>query len=341
MNGHRPWGYNNPGPPWGNFPAIRTPFGPRFAADLVDNSAYPPLTPEDLQALAAEGLLPPQMWQSPSIEEMGPVASRILKTDFDLGINAPETPQDEINRRGQVGDAMRAVPLLNLGRGATLGPGDTRVQVLDARGLDCLTPIGIALGYDVPEGEESLPENCDLYVQAEIEWGVGGAQHHAVVDVGRGTIIRINAATFVRVFYNYTPDISTVGPDGSKDPRSGPDIVGIALLGYGTPSFRPSPARFTQRVKAVGGAGGQSSAIPIPKFASSYCVVGETSSITGWTSLLLPALANDGIGHSVFQPLADGMLESQLVIPNGMTAMQLTNGTAVQQAVQIVFTIML
>ena len=24
MNGHRPWGYNNPGPPWGNFPAIRT-----------------------------------------------------------------------------------------------------------------------------------------------------------------------------------------------------------------------------------------------------------------------------------------------------------------------------
>ena len=338
MNGpgpRPPWGRTRPGPPWGSFPPILPPFGPRFAADLVDNGAYPPLTPEDLQALAAEGLLPPQFWQGPSIAEMGPVASRILKTDFDLGINAPETPQDEINRRGQIGESMRAVPLLNLGRGATLGAGDTRVQVLDARGLDCLTPIGIALGYDIPEGEDSLVSTDEVFVQAEVEWGVGGAQHHCTVDVGRGTQLRITAATFVRVFYNYTPDQSTTPP------RTGPDIVGIALLGYGTPSFRNSPARFTQRVKNVTASGGVSGVIPIPKFAQSYGVVGEKASIAGWSATLLPSLAPDAFGHTVFQPLTDGMLENNWYVPQGMTAIQLTNGSMTAQPANIVFTIML
>jgi hypothetical protein len=325
----------HPGPPWGNFPPIQPPFGPRLTADLVDNGTYPPLTPEDLQILAAEGLLPPHFWQGPSIEEMGRESAKILKTDFDLGVTLPETGEEVVARRGQVGDSFRGLQPLNLGRGTILSPGDTRVLIVQAKGLDCLTPVGAALGVNFPEGEESLEDTADVFIRAEVEWGVGGAAHHATVDVGRGTQIRVPAASFIRIYYNYTPDLSTTPP------RTGPNVEGVALLGYGTPSFRPSPARFTQRVGTVNGDGGKSNVIPIPKFAQSYGVVGETASIAGWSALLLPALGNDGNGHSVFQPLTDGMLESQLPVPEGMTAIQLTNGTGTPQKANIIFTIML
>ena len=329
MNGYRP------GPPFGPFPPFQPPYGPRFAADLTDNQAYPPISPEDLQELAAQGLLPAEFWHGPDVEDMGRESAKILRTDFNLAVNAPESPQDEISRRGWGNESFRHLPLPNLGRGAPLSPGDTRVQILDARGLDALTPVGIMLGYDITEGEDSLEPTDDVFLQAEIEWGVGGAQHHCTVDVIRGTMLRLPAATFVRVFYNYTPDKSTTPP------RTGPDIFGIALLGYGTPSFRPSPARFTQRVASVAGSGGASSNIPIPKFAASYGVVGETASIAGWTALQLAALDADAFGHTVFQPLADGQMESQNPIANGMTAIKLTNGSMVAQKTNIIFTIML
>jgi hypothetical protein len=327
VNGYRP--------PFGAFPPIRPPFGPRFAADLVDNGAYPPLSPEDLQALAAAGLLPAEFWGGPSIEEMGRESAKVLKTDFDLGVNQPETPQDIISRRGQVGDSFRGLQPLNLGRGTTLDAGDTRVLIVEARGLDGLNPVGVMLGYDIPEGQASLLPTDDVFVKAEIEWGVGGAQHHAMVDVGRGTQIRLSAASYVKVYYNYTPDQSTTPP------RTGPTITGIALLGYGTPSFRPSPARFTQRVAAVAGSGGTSSNIPIPKFAQSYGVVGETASIAGWTALLLPSEAPDVNGHTVFQVLSDAQEESQWYVPEAMNYIQLKNGSATTQKANIVFTIML
>jgi hypothetical protein len=337
MNGYRPG--SPPGPPWGPVPPFRRPFGPRMAADLVDNQTYPPITPEDLQQLAMMGLLPPETWASPDVDEMGRESAKVLESDFRMGAAMPETGEEVVRRRGLVGDSFRGLQPLNLGRGAVCDAGDTRVLIVEARGLDSLTPVGIMLGFDVPEGEASLANTTDLFIQAEIEWGVGGAQHHAVVDVGRGTQLRLAAASYVKVFYNYTPDQSTTPP------RTGPPITGIGLLGYGTPSFRPSPARFTQRVKSVPAVASAptnvSSVIEIPKFASSYGVVGETASIAGWSAQLLPALVNDGNGHSVFQPLADNLDESQLEIPNGMTAIQLTNGSSTAQKVNIVFTIML
>jgi hypothetical protein len=314
-----------------------------MAADMSENGVWPPLTPEDLQAMAAEGLLPPEFWRGPEITEMGRESAKILKTDFDLAANAPESPQDEINARGPLGDTFRTVVATNLGRGVPLSAGEVRVPILEARGLNCLNPVGIILGYDVSYAGPSDPLEVDptspiatqdIFLRATIEIGVGGATQHIKVDVGRGTQIRVPAASFVRVYYDYEPD------DSTTPPRTGPDIVGIALLGYGTPSFRPSPARFTQRVASVAPTG-TSSVIEIPKFAQSYGVVGEKASIAGWSATLLPAVANDGNGHSVFQPLTDGMMESQLFIPNAMTAIQLTNGSATAQPVNIVFSIML
>jgi hypothetical protein len=81
--------------------------------------------------------------------------------------------------------------------------------------------------------------------------------------------------------------------------------------------------------------------IPIPKFAQSYGVVGEKASIAGWSATLLPSLAPDAFGHTVFQPLTDGMLENNWYVPQGMTAIQLTNGSTTTQPANIVFTIML
>ena len=329
-------GYRYPiGPPFGAFPPIAPPFGARFAADVTDNGAYPPLSPEDLAALAAEGLLPPEFWAGPSVAEMGRENAKILKSDFDMGVTRPETPQEVVSARGQVGDTFRTAQPMNLGRGVPLSAGDTRVLIVEARGLDCLTPVGVTLGYDIPEGEASLLPTDEIFCQAEVQWGVGGATHSVTVDVGRGTQIRLPAATFIRVYYNYTPDQSTTPP------RTGPDIIGIALLGYGTPSFRSSPARFTQRVKSVLGSGGVSSVIAIPKFAQSYGVVGETASISSWTAKLLPSTNNDGFGHSAFQVLTDGQMESAYPIPEGFTAIQLTNGSSTAQPVSIVFTVML
>jgi hypothetical protein len=323
------------GPPFGAFPPIVPPFGARFAADVTDNGAYPPMTPEDLAALGAEGMLPPEFWLGPSVEEMGRQSAKILKSDFDMGVTRPEMPQEVISARGQVGDTFRTAQPMNLGRGVPLSAGDTRVLIVEARGLDCLTPVGVTLGYDIPEGEASLIATDEIFIQATIEYGVGGATYYATVDVGRGTQIRLPAATFIRVYYNYTPDQNT------SPPRTGPNIVGIALLGYGTPSFRSSPARFTQRVKSVTGSGGTSSIFAIPKSASSYTVIGETASIAGWTVKQFPNLVPDGASHTVFQTLADGQMESAYPIPEGMTAMQLTNMTSTAQRVAVVFTVML
>ena len=351
-------GYRYPiGPPFGAFPPIAPPYGARFAADVTDNGAYPPLSPEDLAALAAEGLLPPEFWAGPSVAEMGRESAKILKSDFDMGVTRPETPQEVVSARGQVGDTFRTAQAMNLGRSATLEAGDTRVLVLEARGLDCLTPVGITLGYDIvglstqyvaepipptvdggtpyPGGQFGVEPTDDPFIEADIEWGVGGATLHAQVDVGRGTQIRLPAATFIRVYYNYTPDPTT------SPPRTGPNIIGTALLGYGTPSFRGSPARFTQRVKSVSGSGGTSSVFAIPKFAAAYTVIGETASIAGWTVKQVPNLAPDAFGHTAFQVLSDGQMESAYPVVAGMTAMQLTNTTSTSQPVAVVFDIRL
>ena len=351
-------GYRYPiGPPFGAFPPIAPPYGARFAADVTDNGAYPPLSPEDLAALAAEGLLPPEFWAGPSVAEMGRESAKILKSDFDMGVTRPETPQEVVSARGQVGDTFRTAQAMNLGRSAPLEAGDTRVLVLEARGLDCLTPVGITLGYDIvglstqyvaepipptvdggtpyPGGQFGVEPTDDPFIQADIEWGVGGATLHAQVDVGRGTQIRLPAATFIRVYYNYTPDPT------STPPRTGPNIIGTALLGYGTPSFRGVLRDLLSESSRSSGSGGTSSVIAIPKFAQSYSVIGETASISSWTAKQVPSTNNDGFGHSAFQVLTDGQMESAYPIPEGCTAIQLTNGSSTAQPVSIVFTVML
>jgi hypothetical protein len=323
-----------PPPPsmYGPRPAPAPPYGRRMVNDLLYGPEWPPMTEQDLQELWAEGMVPPAFYRPDvTIPELGKPAGKILKTDFDLAVNLPETGEQVVAARGALGDSFRGLQPLNLGRGESMAAGETHALIVEARGLDCLTPVGIALGYDV---QGPLLDTDDIFIQATIEWGVGGAQHFARVDVGRGTQVRLTSASYVKVFYDYTPDQTTTPP------RTGPDVMGIGLLGYGTPSFRPSPARFTQRLAAVD-AGVNYTTVAIPKFAQSFGVIGEKTSITGWTATLLPAVVNDGNGHQAFVVLSDGQDESQYYVPNGMRAIQVLNGGPSTQAAQIVFTIML
>ena len=125
-SGDRMNGFRYPiGPPFGAFPPIIPPFGARFAAGA--RTTEPTLRfAGGSSALAAEGLLPPEFWAGPSVAEMGRENAKILKSDFDMGVTRPETPQEVVSARGQVGDTFRTAQPMNLGRGVPLSQRATR-----------------------------------------------------------------------------------------------------------------------------------------------------------------------------------------------------------------------
>ncbi len=326
---------------YGARPPFMPPYGRRFNADLFGNGATPPLTEQDLQQLWSEGLLPPEFYDDGvtgngvALSELGQPAERILRSDFDLAKNLPDSPESIVANRGAVGDSFRGLQPLNLGRGTIVNAGDENALIVEARGLDCLTPVGVAIGYNIIQGEV-IENTTDLFCQAVVVWGVGGAQHEAVFDVGRGTQIRLPSASYVKIFVSLLPD------DSTSPPRTAPPILVSALLGYGTPSFRASPARFTQRISTIN-EGASSAIVPIPQFAQSFGVIGEKGSIAGWTATLLPALTNDGHGHQAVSILADTQMESAMPIPEGFRALQLNNplGSGLSQPAEVIYALML
>jgi hypothetical protein len=323
----------------GRYPNPSFPFDPREADFLQNGGNTPPLTPEDAGLLWSEGVVPPAFYND-EIAALGlgalghprDASRRILEEDARLAASLPETAEHKVKARGGPGYSFQELQDNNLGNAAALKAGQENQIVVQARGLDHLTPVAIALGYDVISPELSTD---DIFLQAKIKWGVGGAQHDVWVDVGRGTQIRLQSASFLEVSYSYLPDQTT------SPPRTGPNIMAKVLFGYGLPSFRSSPARYTQRVGTITASGGTSSVIPIPKFAASYGIVGEKGSIASSTVTLLPSLTNDGNGHQVVQQITDGQPESQYFIPNAFRAMQITNGSSTTQAFEVVFTLML
>jgi hypothetical protein len=116
--------------------------------------------------------------------------------------------------------------------------------------------------------------------------------------------------------------------------------MGIALLGYGTPSFRSTPARFTQRVGSIAN-GASSNDLPIPKFAQSFGVIGEQGTIAGSKATMFPEVVHDAFGHQAVAILTDGQMESAYYIPNGYRALQIANGSGITQAFNVVYSLML
>lgn len=325
---------------------IYSPFGPRLEDLMAYGHEGPPLSEDDIALMQAEGLMPFEFQDGPAgygpygygDGAIGPALRgiagphrRILEQQERMRSRTPETQADVILARGQVGESFRALQENNLGNTNALEAGVINQIILQARGLDCLTPVGVMLGYEV-QGPSQTTD--DIFVQAKIKWGVGGAQHVAYVDVGRGTQLRLSSASFLEVSMNYLPDQTTTPV------RSGPQLMGIALAGYGTPAFRNSPARYTQRTATVMNTAA-SSIIAIPPFAQSFGVIGESSGLGTSSVVLLPNVNNDGNGHTAVVELTDGQMESQYFIPNGFRALQLTNNTGHNQKFEIVFTIML
>ena len=350
-------GFGHPGVPQGGIPAGgypnpyeeldrllgRTmPFSAREQEMLMRGQEMPGLDEVDVEQLAMHGLMPPEFERAPDLSMFGrapyrggpspDIGRRVLEEDAEMALRMPETANQEIAHRGTQGDAFRHLEPGNLGGGVSLYANSKRVTVVQARGIDALTPVGIMLGYTVIGA--TAPTD-DIFVQALVKWGTGSASHEALVDVGRGTQIRLASATFVEVSMQYVPD-PNISPA-----RTGPELLGIALLGYGLPSFRASPARFTQRVSSVASPNGVSNPIPIPAYAQSFGIIGEQGTVVGATATMTTGTNADGFGHTAFAVLADGQDESQWYVPNGMRAMTIKNNTGVTQPFNVVFSLML
>jgi hypothetical protein len=346
------------GPPGSPFPTNPgPPFTLREQEMLARGMQGPALDELDLAQLAQDGLLPEEWYNAPDLSMFGrnplsrgmrtpDIGRRVLEDDHDMATRMPELGPEIVARRGSVGDAFRMLEPNNLGNGVQI-PATTAgtvtspvnqpwVTVFQARGIEALNPIGVALGFDVTGPRQSTD---DIFVQARVKWGVGGGQNWAVLDVGRGTQIRLASASFLEVAMRSTPD-PTIVAEG-VGPRTSPQLLATALAGYGTPSFRPSPARYTQRVGTVLETGGLSSIIAIPKWAQSFGVVAENTGVAGCTAILSSWTGADPHGHTEFVPLVDDVDESQYYVSNGMGAIQLVNNTSTAQRFNIVWSLML
>jgi hypothetical protein len=345
VNGHQPR-FQQP------FPFSIPGLTPREQEMLAHGMDGPSMDELDLAQLAMDGRLPPEFWNGPDLSMFGrdplsrglrspDIGRRVLEDDADLATRMPELGSEVVARRGVVGDSLRMLEPNNLGNGIRIpariaGDNIPWQIVVQARGTDALNPIGITLGYEVTGTEQ---DTDDIFVQALIKWGVGGGQNAVVVDVGRGTQLRLTSASFVEVSMRCTPDPTIFGE--GIEPRTSPELLATALLGYGNPSFRPSPARFTQRLAEVADGGAASSVVRIPKFAQSFGVIGESGSIAGSTATMVASNPTAPGSHTAMSILTDGQEESQYFVPNGMRWMQITNNSPTSQRFNIVFALML
>jgi hypothetical protein len=158
---------------------------------------------------------------------------------------------------------LRGLPPNKRGSSAQLHLGDKNKTLLDAR-----TPsqdaemITVELGVTVIGGTLGTH---DAFLTALVEWGVGGANFSATVDVGRGTAFSV-VANFIRVSMSYA-GTAPVAPSDTLV------FQGNAAVGYGTPFGQGSTGRATLTV-SLGTLikGGGFAQIAIPNFATSFAV---------------------------------------------------------------------
>ena len=220
------------------------------------------------------------------------------------------------------------------GNGVILQPGQS-ATILDLRGSDESPELmTVALGFDVTGDGTSNPITDDIYLQALIDWGAGGISQQARLDFQNGTNVRLVASN-VRVKAVYTP-----GADALTD-RTGPQVTAYAAIAYGAPSFRSSPARFTQR--AALGAFGSSTAVAnldVPKFANAFGLVTDVSTF----SIVVTARAtktSDQRFNAEYLVNAPAPLESTFLLPQGARVLTLGNQDNAPRDATVVYGLML
>lgn len=257
-----------------------------------------------------------------------------------------------MNRFLEEGDSLLSKPIRkNLGR----------VQVLRGNDLNVISPIAGARGPQTflsvlnIESDDELGEGVTIYLQvqpadgqkqtqpvgklvsfftARIEWGNGGFQTQALVDIIQGQVISLNAG-FVRV---------TVGPDpqffvGAALPDFGDFAVAIgAHVSYGTrPAQAFAPTRTILIPGPVGnvGAGVTSAIFEIPSFAKAAIVLAQPD-----TNPADPDIIQfiDGFGGLIYQRVLSNAPEGA-PIPVALDAMFFTihNAGAVAKKYRVAF----
>ena len=217
------------------------------------------------------------------------------------------------------------VPENNRGQSVLLEPvtHDNFLPVIETKhGGEDAEMMTIALGYEIVN-PLSGGDHFNLFdIKAQIQWGIGGTTQEAIVDVQRGTFIRIPAQT-IRVAVNY------------KNPGGLPSQIRFsAQVGYGSQVARASNARFTQELDPIGaGPGTQSGAreAPIPAFASSLSVYLKVAGgvfvpgpIPAGVILTTGNAGNPSI-HFNIPDLLTPTQENNIVIPNGYTFVRVDN----------------
>lgn len=192
----------------------------------------------------------------------------------------------------------------------------TETVLLDARAKIVGNTPGLSLVLNAPDIMARSPGTFSwIDLKARVEWGGGGTQCSAIVDITNGSQVSV-AANFVRVTAIYTAIDTPIGAVISTV-RAG------ASLGYGTrPAFGIGPT-FTQFTASVAAAG--FTVVLVPPFASTVTLYAFDATVPSTITFLSdPAFLN---------PLGSVQIPASSVqtvpIPNGMFALQVTNRDAV------------
>src|SRR5882672_10186776 len=106
--------------------------------------------------------------------------------------------------------------------------------ILEAKARCSSSPENLVIALQLKLAKPPLPgETVGRFqdLKALLQWGVGGAQHEALVDFLNGTLISVPASTM---------KISAVCRVGGGAVPFGPDYIASVSLGYGTRSTNGS-----------------------------------------------------------------------------------------------------
>jgi len=183
----------------------------------------------------------------------------------DLSGVAPAPLADELLASLRVPRTIR--PLQGLrpnqrGASVELNPGDPEKEILCCRGLgEDSETITVCFSFFVEA--TGLIDAGETFLRGSLQWGIGGAQHVAQLDIMRGTIITV-PANFLRAGASFAPPIGSIGVPL-------PHRVNCSYA-YGTVAMGAScPARFTDRLGIIGPGG--TTVSTIPPFAVGFTVL--------------------------------------------------------------------
>jgi len=223
----------------------------------------------------------------------------------DLSGVAPAPLADELLASLRVPRTIR--PLQGLrpnqrGASVDLSPGDPEKEILCCRSLgEDSETITVCFGYFIEA--TGLIDAGETFLRGSLQWGIGGAQHVAQLDIMRGTIVTV-PANFLRAGASFAPPIGSAGTPLTHRVN--------CSYAYGTVATGAScPARFTDRLGIIG-PGGTSVSI-IPAFAVGFTVLSGGGFGSGLTFQTADITVDAGAGSP---PAVGNMFE--LASPTNM-----------------------